>query len=162
MAHVIGKTRLLYRFDSLLLSAAILAACSPPKIPTGTDELDTLRTAWTLAFNGKQLEAITPMYAIDAVFLPITGNRVVSRLAIHNLYEQIWSRFTPQLKLTTKITERSANLAYESGDYSETITSGTERLDVSGSYVFVYRHDQDGWHIQTQIFTEKGGDHPVE
>ena len=145
-----------------LALVAALAACSAPKIPTGTGELDALRAAWLAAFNGKQLDAVVPMYSVDAVFLPITGNRVVSRLAIKNLYAQIWQRFTPALALTPKLVERSANLGYESGDYTETVTDGTDRVDVAGAYVFVYRRDADGWHIQAQIWTDRTSEHAVQ
>ena len=137
----------------LLLLAAL--GCAAPKTPTSTDELTTLRTSWLTAFNAKQLDAVVQTYALDAVYLPITGNRVVSRLAIKNLYAQIWQRFTPHLELTTKYAERSASLGYETGEYSESVTAAEGRLDVTGSYVFVYRRDPDGWHFLTQAFTER-------
>ncbi len=138
-----------------VLVLALLAACAAPKIPTATDELDGLRARWLAAFNAKQIDAVVDTYAIDAVFLPITGNRVVSRLAIKNLYTQIWSRFTPHIELTSKGVERSAAIAYETGEYSEVVTGQEGRLDVTGSYVFVYRRDADGWHIASQVWTEK-------
>jgi uncharacterized protein (TIGR02246 family) len=137
------------------LALALLTACAGTKIPTSTDEIDALRRSWLTAFNGKQLDGVVNAYAIDAVFLPITGNRVVSRLAIKNLYAQIWEKFTPHLELTSKYAERSAQLAYETGEYTETITGDGARLDVVGSYVFVYRHDKDGWHIASQAWTER-------
>jgi ketosteroid isomerase-like protein len=145
-----------------VLALALLAACAPPKIPTATDELDALRARWLAAFNGKQLDAVVGTYALDAVFLPITGNRVVSRLAIKNLYTQIWERFTPHIELTSKGVERSAQLAYETGEYREAVMAGESRLDVAGSYVFVYRRDPDGWHIASQIFTETQSTAPVQ
>ena len=134
---------------------AVLAGCSAPKVPTSTDEVDALRASWLAAFNGKQLDAVVATYAVDATYLPITGNRVVSRLAIKNLYAQIWQQFTPRLALTSKYAERSAQLAFETGEYTETITGDGARLDVVGSYVFVYRHDKDGWHIASQAWTER-------
>ncbi len=137
------------------LALALLVGCAAPKIPTATDELDGLRARWLAAFNGKQIDAVVLTYALDAVYLPITGNRVVSRLAIKNLYTQIWEKFTPHIELTSKGVERSGAIAYETGEYSESITAAEGRLDVSGSYVFVYRHDTDGWHIASQVWTEK-------
>jgi uncharacterized protein (TIGR02246 family) len=139
----------------VLALALLLAGCAAPKIPTATDELDTLRAHWLAAFNSKQLDAVVATYAMDAVYLPITGNRVVSRLAIKNLYAQIWARFTPHIELTSKGVERSAQIAYETGEYTESVTGEEGRLDLAGSYVFVYRHDPDGWHIASQVWTEK-------
>ena len=134
---------------------AVLAGCSAPKVPTSTDEVDALRASWLAAFNGKQLDAVVATYALDATYLPITGNRVVSRLAIKNLYAQIWQQFTPRLALTSKYAERSAQLAFETCEYTETIEGRDGRLDLTGNYVFVYRHDPDGWHFVSQAWTER-------
>ena len=107
----------------VIFLAGLLVGCAAPKIPTSTDEVAVVRTTWLAAFNGKQLDAVAETYALDAVFLPITGNRLVSRMAIKNLYAQIWQRFTPHIELVSKYTERSAQLAYETGEYSEIITA---------------------------------------
>ena len=143
--------------------AALLAACGGgQKILTTTDELQTVRGAWLSAFNAKQLDAVVATYAMDAVFLPITGDRVISSAAIKNLYERIWKRFTPKIELTSHVLERSANLAFESGEYVENITAGEAALNIAGNYVFVYRFEPGGWKIVEQIWTERGGMHPTE
>ncbi len=141
-----------------VLLVALLAACAGgQKILTTTDELQTVRGAWLAAFNGKQLDAVVATYAMDAVYMPITGERMISATAIKNLYERIWKRFTTRMELTSHVTERSANLAYESGEYVETVTAGEVSVNIAGNYVFVYRREPAGWKIVEQIWTERGG-----
>ena len=71
-----------------LALCALFAACGgAQRIASSTDELGAVRDAWTRAFNAKQLDAVIATYALDAVFMPITGGRVISAAAIKNLYE---------------------------------------------------------------------------
>jgi uncharacterized protein (TIGR02246 family) len=120
---------------------------------TTTDDVAALRDRWLAASNAHQLDALMATYAPDAVMLPITGNRVVSALAIRTLHERLWAKMSPAITLHSHVLERSADLAYDSGDYDEVLTSGTEgQYALSGSYVFVFRRDGSGWHLIEQIF----------
>ena len=139
-------------------AVAMLAACGGAQKPaTTTDELAALRESWSRAFNAKQLDAVVATYALDAVFLPITGGRVVSAAAIKNLYERIWNQLTPHVELTSHVVERSGNLAYDSGEYVENVVSGGTAVNIAGNYVFVYRRQAEGWRIVEQIWTEATG-----
>jgi uncharacterized protein (TIGR02246 family) len=141
-----------------LALCAMLAACGgSQKIATTTDEIAALRESWARAFNAKQLDAVIATYALDAVFLPITGGRVVSAAAIKNLYERIWNQLTPHIDLTSHVVERSGDLAYDSGEYVENLVSGGTAVNIAGNYVFVYRRQADGWRIVEQIWTEATG-----
>ena len=141
-----------------LALCAMLAGCGgAQRIATATDELAAVRESWTRAFNGKQLDAVTATYALDAVFLPITGGRVVSAAAIKNLHERIWAQLTPHVELTSHVVERSGDLAYDSGEYVETIVSGGASVNIAGNYVFVYRRQPEGWRIVEQVWTEANG-----
>jgi len=141
----------------------LVAACGGAQHPaTTTDEVGAVRDRWAVAFNAKQLDGVMSTYAMDAVFLPITGNRVVSAHAIEELYRRIWAQVTPAITLHSHVIERYGDLAYDSGDYEESVTGGGATLALAGAYVFVFRHEGTSWHIVEQIWTEKGGDHPVE
>jgi uncharacterized protein (TIGR02246 family) len=145
------------RAVDLALCAALAACGGPQRAATTTDEIAALRDTWTRAFNAKQLDAVAATYALDAVFLPITGGRVVSSAAIKNLYERIWSQLTPHIELTSHVAERSGDLAYDSGEYVESLVSGGTAVNIAGNYVFVYRRQPDGWRIVEQIWTEATG-----
>ena len=141
-----------------LAVVAMLAACGGAQKPaTITDEVAALRDAWARAFNAKALEPAVASFAQDAVVLPITGGRIVSAAAIKNLYERIWSRFTPHVELTSHVLERSGDLAYDSGEYVERIVAGSDAVNLAGNYVFVYRREPAGWRIVEQIWTEASG-----
>jgi ketosteroid isomerase-like protein len=141
-----------------LAALAALAGCGGVQpIATTTDELAALRDAWTRAFNARQLDPVIATYALDAVVLPITGGRIVSAAAIKNLYERLWRRLTPRVELASHVVERSGDLAYDSGEYVENLTAGASTVNIAGNYVFVYRHQPDGWRIVEQIWTEATG-----
>jgi ketosteroid isomerase-like protein len=145
------------------LALVVLAACAGAQHPaTTTDEIGATRDRWAAAFNGKQLDAVMTTYAMDAVFLPITGNRVVSAAAIKVLYQRIWEHVTPSITLHSHVVERYGDLAYDSGDYEESVAQGGSSLSLAGAYLFVFRREATGWHLVEQIFTERGADHPVE
>ena len=139
------------------LIALVVACGGAQPIATTTDELSALRAAWTHAFNDRQIDPVIATYALDAVVLPITGGRIVSAAAIKNLYERIWHRLTPRVELTSHVLERSGDLAYDSGDYIENLSSAAGTVTIAGNYVFVYRHQPDGWRIVEQIWTEATG-----
>jgi uncharacterized protein (TIGR02246 family) len=140
------------------LAALVLLGCGgAQKIATAPDEIAELRERWTRAFNAKQLEPVVATYTLDAVMMPITGTRIVSAAAIRNLHERIWQQFTPRIELTSHVVERSADLAYDSGEYVETIVAGGNAVNIAGNYLFVYRHQPDGWRIVEQIWTEASG-----
>ena len=143
------------RAACLLIALCAAGACaSAPPIATGTDEIAALRGRWVAAFNARQEEAIAGTYASDAVYIPITGNRIVSALAIRNLYARIWTKFSPHIDLEPHAVERRGELAYESGDYRESVGAAEGALEVVGAYVFIYRAEASGWALVTQVWTE--------
>jgi len=142
----------------MVVGALVTSACAAaPHVATTTDDVAAVRETWTRAVNAKRIDPMLATYAIDAVILPITGSRIVSAVAIKNLYERIWNRFTPHVELTSHVVERSGDLAYDSGEYIETVVAETAALNIAGNYVFVYRHQPEGWRIVEQIWTEATG-----
>jgi len=142
----------------VLAVLAIAVACGGAQRPaTSTDDVTAVRSAWIRAFNARQLDPAIATFALDAVVLPITGGRIVSAAAIRNLYERIWDRLTPHIELTSHVIERSGALAYDSGEYVETVVSGVHAVTIAGGYVFVYRLEPSGWRIAEQVFTEATG-----
>jgi ketosteroid isomerase-like protein len=141
-----------------LAALALAGACGgTQRLATATDDVTVVRDAWTRAFNARQLEPAIATFALDAVVLPITGGRIVSAAAIKNLYARIWDRLTPHVELTSHVIERSGDLAYDSGEYVETVVAGPHAVTIAGGYVFVYRHEPSGWRIAEQVFTEASG-----
>jgi len=137
----------------LLTIALLLSACRVPA-PTTTDEAAAVRDAWLTAFNARQLEPALALYTDDAVFLPPTGNRIAGSAALRGLYTQAFAARTVHLTLTSAQLTRHGDLAYDSGDYRESVDQNGQHGELSGGYVFVYRHTDAGWRVAAQSWSE--------
>ncbi len=97
------------------------------------------------------------LYAPDAVFLTPTGERFTGRPAIRELTRKAMDTFTNDISLHSIVSEHSGNLAYDSGDYHETLVAnlGGSRTDVQGNYLMVLKRQSDSrWLILEQVWTE--------
>jgi len=111
---------------------------------------------WAKLWSAKQLEPLVAMYASDAVFLTGTGDRITGRAAIRDAFQKGMASATAALTCRSVSTGGSGDLAYDSGDYTETITfaDGKKRAN-KGSYLIVFRRQPDGkWLIVQHAWTE--------
>jgi uncharacterized protein (TIGR02246 family) len=147
------------------LPLATLLCCCAHLPATGTAAPAALRDAWLEAFNARQLDAVLALYADDGVFLPITGERVAGRDALRALYTKVFGEVTAHLELHSEGLERSADLAFDTGTYRESVDAGGKHVALTGSYLFTYRHTEAGWRVSAQSWTEVPalpGAHPIE
>jgi uncharacterized protein (TIGR02246 family) len=124
---------------------------------TTSDDIAKLRAEWVKDLHTKQLDQIAALYTEDAEFLHATGTRVSGRAAIRELCKSIMDTMTSDLTLHTATSERSGDLAYDSGDYSETLTavSDGKKSQYSGTYVMIFRRQANGkWLITEQVWTD--------
>lgn len=120
-------------------------------------EIARLRSEWVKDLHTKQLDQIAALYAEDAEFLLATGTRVSGRAAIRELCKNVMATMTSDITLRTATSERSENLAYDSGDYSETLTSVADGTvtPYKGTYVMIFRRQANGaWVIAEQVWTD--------
>jgi uncharacterized protein (TIGR02246 family) len=113
---------------------------------------------WANYWRQKQLENVVALYAPDAVFLTGTGDRISGRAAIRALFKTAMAGHTSDLTPRSLVTEVSGNLAYDSGDYFETITSafGAAKTELKGNYVIVFKRQRSGkWLIIEHVWTDK-------
>jgi ketosteroid isomerase-like protein len=118
--------------------------------------LAQLREVWVHNLRTKQLEPILKFYAPDAVFLQPTGERITGSAAIRTLFQNIMATFNSDLTLHSQNLETSGDLAYDSGDFQETLTTiATGAKIVSkGSYVIIYKRQSRGtWQIVQHVWT---------
>ncbi len=118
--------------------------------------LAKLREAWVQDLHTKQLEPILKTYAPDAVFLQPNGDRITGSAALRTLFQNIMAMFNSDLKLHSQNLEASGDLAYDSGDFEESLTviaSGT-KITSKGSYIIIYKRQQEGsWQIVQHVWT---------
>jgi len=113
--------------------------------------LARIREAWVQDLRTKQLEPILKLYAPDAVFLQPTGERITGSAALRTLFQTIMATFTSDLTLHSQNLETSGALAYDSGDFEETLTvlSTGAKITAKGSYIIIFKRQPNGgtWQI---------------
>jgi len=118
--------------------------------------LAKIREAWSQDLHAKQLEAILKIYAPDAVFLQPTGERIAGAPALRNLFQNIMASFDSNLNLHSQNLETSGDLAFDSGDFQESLTAIATgaKITSKGSYIIIFKRQPDGsWQIVQQVFT---------
>jgi uncharacterized protein (TIGR02246 family) len=114
---------------------------------------------WAKEWSAGNIDALMALYAEDAVFLTATGSRTTGRAAIRELFEKALAASTSDLHVQSNVTEQSGQLAYDSGQYEETMTTTTTTGGVkrsgSGNYLVVLRRDRrKQWRIVQHMWTD--------
>jgi ketosteroid isomerase-like protein len=142
-----------------LLALAAVVAGSPTFAADQPSTLLTLakiREAWVQDLHTKQLEPILKFYAPDVVFLQPTGERIAGSAALRALFQNIMATFNSDLTLHSQNLEASGDLAYDSGDFTESLTAIATgaKMSSKGSYIIIFKRQKDGnWQIVQQVFT---------
>ncbi len=142
----------------MVLSALAFAAVPAPvqESPSPEDALARLRADWAKDLHDKKLDQITALYAPDAVFLPPNGARISGRGEIREVTRKAMESFTSDLTFQSMSSGFSGDLAYDSGEYRETLTSLTDGSTShgQGNYLMVMKRQPDGnWLIVQQAWT---------
>jgi len=116
-----------------------------------------LAERWARLWSEKKLDGVVEMYSTDAVFLTGQGARITGKDAIRALLKTAFDAINPDLKVRSILTEQSGNLAYDSGEYSETLTpvAGGAKREGKGNYVMILKRQRDGnWLIVQHVWTD--------
>ncbi len=164
------RLRGLFVLMIVLLAAAFLAKQLPARsyallggkanarvtADDASSEMAKIRVDWPKALYSKQLDPIAMMYAPDAVFIS-AGDRFTGRPAIRELCKNAMATYTSNMSLHSIVTGNSGDLAYDSGDYRETVTTLSDGVtkNLSGNYLMVFQRQPNGhWLILEQVWTE--------
>ena len=145
----------LLAFATILVPTFSLTATEAPIASTLAD-LAKLREAWVQDLRTKQLEPILKFYAPDAAFLQPTGERITGSAALRTLFQTIMATFNSDLTLHSQNLETSGDLAYDSGDFLETLTTIATGAKIisKGSYIIIYKRQPDrSWQIVQHVWT---------
>ena len=146
------------RYILRVLFVIALAICPGARSQSSAREIASTRDNWAKAMHSKQLDSVVNMYTADATFLTPDGGRFVGQAAIRELTSKAMEAFTSDITLRSLTTEFSGDLAYDSGEYDETLVlaGGGGCKKAAGDYLTVYKRQPDGkWLIQLQVWTEK-------
>jgi ketosteroid isomerase-like protein len=145
-----------------LIATANSAASDPNSVASDvTQQIAKLRGQWAQELHDKQLDQIIALYAPDAAFLAPSGRRFTGQTAIRGLFKTIMDTVTSNITFHSIVTESSGDLAFDSGDYSETLVPTKSGPDqhYKGDYLIVFRRQKDGkWLIVQQVWTFAGND----
>ena len=131
------------------------ATAAGPQTST-LESLVKIREDWVQDLRSKKLEPILKFYAADAAFLQPNGERITGSAALRALFQNIMATFNSDLTLHSLNLEASGNLAYDSGEYQETLTNNATgaRIESKGSYVIIYKREANGpWRIAQHVWT---------
>jgi ketosteroid isomerase-like protein len=140
-------------FATILTPVFCTTASAQSSTPTA---LAKIREAWVQDLHTKQLEPILKFYAPDAVFHQPAGERITGSAALRTLFQTILATFNSDLTLHSQNLETSGDLAYDSGDFQESLTTIATgaKITSKGSYVIIFKRQPDGnWQIVQQVFT---------
>jgi ketosteroid isomerase-like protein len=139
-----------------ILSPAFWPAATAAPQASTIVALADIREAWVQDLRTKQLEPILKFYAPDAVFLQPTGERITGSAALRTLFQTIMATFNSDLTLHSQNLETSGALAYDSGDFQETLTviATGAKITAKGSYIIIFKRQPNGsWQIVQHVFT---------
>ncbi|MGB8589990.1 MAG: DUF4440 domain-containing protein [Candidatus Acidiferrales bacterium] len=138
-----------------ILAPAISPAAAAPQDSTLVT-LAKIREAWVQDLRTKQLGPILKFYAADAAFLQPDGERITGSAALHTLFQNIMATFNSDLTLHSQNLETSGDLAYDSGDFQETLTTVATgaKINSKGSYIIIFKRQPNGsWQIVQHVWT---------
>ena len=140
----------------LLMNLLFVVASTSAQSSNVRAQIAGLRADWTTNLRQKKLEPFVMMYAADATFIG-GGKRFTGRPAIRELTKNVMASFTSDVELRSIKIEFSGELAYDSGDYHETLTTisdGTKK-SIQGDYLTIYKRSGGrSWMIIQQVWTE--------
>lgn len=144
------------------VAVALIVAPTLYRIATASPQTSTLETlaklreAWVQGLRTKQLEPILKFYAPHAAFLQPVGERIVGSAALRTLFQTIRASFNSDLTLHSQNLEASGDLAYDSGDFQETLTNIATgaKIESKASYVIICKRQVNGaWQIVPHVWT---------
>ncbi len=142
---------------SFLLFLSFLAA--PPALfaqQSAAPDFNALRKTWIQDLEGRKLGPAIALYAGDAMFINADGSHVTGD-GLRKLFETVFTNFRARITMTSRASAFSGVLAYDSGNYDETITVAAtgEQKHLTGDYLTVYRRGAvDKWLIVQQVWTQ--------
>jgi ketosteroid isomerase-like protein len=139
-----------------ILAPTISSTASAVPQDSTLETLAKIREAWVQDLRTKQLEPILKFYASDAAFLLPNGDRITGSVALRTLFQNIMATFNSDLTLHSQTLDTSGDLAYDSGDFDETLTNIATGAKIAskGSYIIIFKRQPDGsWQIVQHVWT---------
>ncbi len=122
------------------------------KYPQVVTAIEDLYAIWMDAIRTRDLDGLLALYSDDAVYMPQGKPRSKGVQAIRMAWEGHFQRqdFRAQYVPTLHVA-RSEDLVYDIGSYLVSFTRNSEKIEVRGKYVVVWRNLNGSWKIAVDI-----------
>jgi len=147
----------LFGFGLILMATGRLESATT----SASDPLAQVSQDWARDWQAKKLDAVLALYTQDAVFMVGDGSRVSGQPALKLFFANVLKQYSAIPRLRSVGNSASGDLAYDWGDYSETVTPVADpaaAIETHGTYLVILRRVQGRWRIAEQMWT---GDKPV-
>jgi ketosteroid isomerase-like protein len=136
-----------------LVAAALLIASVPALAEDLKVEIQRDNDNFTQAFNKGDAAAVARMYTEHANALPPGAPIASGRAAIQTLWQGAIEGGYKNLSLTATSVERYGSAAREIGRFSLDAPDAQKNIvKVEGKYVVIWKHEHDGWMLDTDIW----------
>lgn len=136
-----------------LVTAVLLMAAVPAFAEDLKAEIQRDNDKFTQAFNKGDAAAIAKMYTEQANALPPGAPIATGRKAIQTLWQGAIEGGYKNMSLTATSVERYGNAAREIGRFSLDAADAQKNIiKVEGKYVVIWKHEHDGWKLDTDIW----------
>lgn len=138
------------RWPALLLILATVVTALPAAADTRQD-VDAATAQWIDAFNRRDVDAITALYATDAVFLGTSSPVLRDRPFLVRDYFDGLARLPPDARqrLGEHLVQIFGDVAVSSGFYTLTRTEAGRPVESRARFTFVYQRREGRWLIVT-------------
>jgi ketosteroid isomerase-like protein len=150
------KTKMLFLAGCIaLLSFTFVgtAAAADTKIEQALRDLDA---QWSKDAGSKNVDKTVSYYSSDAIVMPPNAAAATTKEAIRSAWKEMLT--SPGAAISWKATKvevaKSADLAYVSGTYEETMTDASGKpVNDRGKYVEIFKKQADGtWKVVADIW----------
>ena len=138
------------RFVLAAFAVSVLAACQPEAGPLTGEEVAAVRniaTSYGQAVRAGDADAVTALYALDAVEMPPDMPARMGRAAIGAAYTVALEGFS----ITSVEVDGRAGLAYDRGTWSFTGMAADTAFTVTGKYLVIAHEQVDGSWLWTNV-----------
>jgi len=138
----------------VLAALPLLLGADPGRAQDAEAAINQNLTAWESAFNAGDGKGIAELYTEDAALFPPGAERVDGKAAIAEFWQGAIDAGLADADLETVEVTEAGDLAYEIGTVSLSApTSDGGRAPVSGKYIVVWQHADDGaWRLHRDIW----------
>ncbi|HET9399762.1 MAG TPA: DUF4440 domain-containing protein [Candidatus Acidoferrales bacterium] len=129
----------------------------------GSSEIAAISELWAREWSARHPDTVLAMYADDAVFYAPDRGRVAGRAAINDLFQQMQSAVVPSITLHSTHAQISGTMAYDSGNYEETLTmkADSTKRNFHGTYLMVFRREAGKWLIVEHMWNDLTDAKPI-